>query len=94
MVEKYHISCLKKDLFRLKTFQNLLKIFIKSYNKKSNERYIFEVGTQYSGNLHELYNDLHFLNEIGKVDEVKKNYYTNGESNISIKSWISFEKNS
>ena len=26
MVEKYHISCLKKDLFRLKTFQNLFKI--------------------------------------------------------------------
>ena len=46
--------------------------FIRSYNEKNNEGYFLEVDVQYSEKSHKFHNDLPFLNEIKKVDKVKK----------------------
>ena len=63
---------LVEGFIQVEDLSEFIEDFIKSYNKKCNERYIFEVDTQYPDNLHELCNDLQFLNEIEKVDKVKK----------------------
>ena len=46
--------------------------FIKSYNEKSNERYILKVNVQYHENLHEHHNELPCWPKMKKVDKVKK----------------------
>ena len=46
--------------------------FIKSYNKESDKGYFLEVDIQYPENLHNLYNDLPFITERKKIEELKK----------------------
>ena len=49
----------------LKTFLNLVKAYIKSYNEESDEGSFLE-------KLHELHNDLPFLPERMKIEKVEK----------------------
>ena len=46
--------------------------FIKNYNEESNEEYFLEVYVQYPEKFHELHNDLPFLPERMKLEEVEK----------------------
>ena len=46
--------------------------FTKNYNEESNEGYFLEVDVQYPGKLHELHNDLPFLPERMKLENVEK----------------------
>ena len=46
--------------------------FIKNYNKESDERFFFEVDVQYFEKLHELHNDLTFLSERIKIENIEK----------------------
>ena len=46
--------------------------FIKSYNKETDEGYFLEVDVQYHGKLHELHNDLPFLQERMKIEQFEK----------------------
>ena len=46
--------------------------FIKNYNEERNERYFLEIDIQYPEKLHELHNDLPFLPERMKFEEVEK----------------------
>ena len=46
--------------------------FIESYNDESNERYFFEVDAQYPKKLHEIHNDLPFLQKRAKIHKVEK----------------------
>ena len=47
------------------------KDFIKNYTKDSHERYFLEVGAQYSEKLHYLHNDLQFLLQKMKIEQVE-----------------------
>ena len=49
--------------------------FIKNYNKESGEGYFLEVEVQHPEKLHELHNDLPFLPERMKIEEVEKLVY-------------------
>ena len=101
------IQCQKLSLSGFKWVEDLSKFnvdFIKSYNEQSSEGYFLEVDVQYPENLHETHNNLPFLPKIKKVDKVnkvvvnckikKRIYYTHKKSNRTIKSLISFAKNS
>ena len=44
-----------------KIFFNLMQILQKNYNKENNEQYFNEVDVQYLEKLHDLHNDLLFL---------------------------------
>ena len=78
--------------------------FIKNYNEESDEGYFLEVDVQYLEKLHELGNDLPFLPERMKIENVRKlvaNLHDKTEYVIhtkkfktGIKSWISFKKDS
>ena len=46
--------------------------FIKNYNEESNEGYFLEIYVQYPEKFHELHNDLPFLPERMKLEEVEK----------------------
>ena len=46
--------------------------FIKNYNEKSDEGYFLEIDIQYLEKLHELQNDLLFLPERIKIENVEK----------------------
>ena len=46
--------------------------FIKTYNEESDEEYFLEVDVQYLENIHELHNDLPFLSERMKIENVEK----------------------
>ena len=46
--------------------------FIKSYNEKSKEGYLFEVDIQYPENLHNAQNNSLFLSEKMKIEKVEK----------------------
>ena len=46
--------------------------FIKNYNEESDEGYFLEVDVQYPEQLHELHNDLLFLDERIKIEKVEK----------------------
>ena len=46
--------------------------FIKNYNEESDEGYFLKVDVQYPEKLHELHNDLPFLPERMKIEEVEK----------------------
>ena len=46
--------------------------FIKSYNEGSDKGYFLEADVQYTEKLHELHNDLPFLPERMKIENVKK----------------------
>ena len=46
--------------------------FIKNYNEESDEGYFLEVDVQYLEKLHELHNDLPFLLERIKIENVEK----------------------
>ena len=46
--------------------------FIKNYNEESDEGYFLEVDVQYLEKLHELHNDLPFLLERMKIENVEK----------------------
>ena len=43
------------------------KDFIKNYNEESGERYFLEIEVQYPEKIHELHNDLPFLQERKKI---------------------------
>ena len=49
--------------------------FSKNYNEKSDKGYFLEVDNKYTENLHKLHNDLSFLAEIMKIENVKKTEY-------------------
>ena len=46
--------------------------FIKTYSEENDEEYFLEVDVQYPKNLHKLYNDLAFLPERMKIENVEK----------------------
>ena len=46
--------------------------FSENYNKESDEGYFLEVGVQYFGKIHELYNDSLFLPERMKIGKKEK----------------------
>ena len=46
--------------------------FIKDYDEESDEGYFLEVDVQYFEKLHELHNDLPFLQERMKIEKIKK----------------------
>ena len=46
--------------------------FIKNYNEKSKEGYFFEVDVEYPKKLHELLNNLPFLQERMDIEKVEK----------------------
>ena len=46
--------------------------FIKNFNEESDEGYFLEADLQYLKKLHELHNDLSFLPERMKIEEVEK----------------------
>ena len=46
--------------------------FTKTYNEKSDDGYFLEVDVQYLQKVHKLYNDLPFLPERMKIENVKK----------------------
>ena len=48
------------------------EVFIKNFNEESDEGYFLEVDLQYLKKLHELHNDLPFLPERMKIEEVEK----------------------
>ena len=48
------------------------KYYVKDYNGISDERYFLEVSVQYTEKLHELHNDLPFLPERIKIENVEK----------------------
>ena len=48
------------------------KYYVKDYNGISDERYFLEVSVQYTEKLHELQNDLPFLPERIKIENVEK----------------------
>ena len=48
------------------------KDFIENYNEDSDKGYFVEVGVQYPKELHNLYNDLSFLPERMKIEQVEK----------------------
>ena len=58
-------------LNRLKIFFEFDKSFIKSYNDESDERYFLEVDVQYPEKLHDLHNDLLFLPERMKTENIQ-----------------------
>ena len=74
--------------------------FIKNYNEENDEGYFLKVDVQYSKNLHNLHNNIHFLSERMKIEKVEKlvvnlldkDCYSHRKFKTSIKSWISFEK--
>ena len=51
------------------------KCYIKDYNGISDKRYFLEVSVQYTEKLHELHNDLPFLPETIKIENVEKLFY-------------------
>ena len=53
------------------TFQ-LNEDFIKIYNQESDEKYFLEVDVQYPEKIHELHNDLPFLQERMKIEKTEK----------------------
>ena len=46
--------------------------FIKSYNEETDEGYFLEVDVQYPKKLHEIHNDLPFLQERIKIEKFEK----------------------
>ena len=46
--------------------------FVKHYNEKSDEGYLFEVDIQYPENLHDFYNGLQYLAKRMKIEKVEK----------------------
>ena len=52
------------------TFQ-LNEDFIKIYNQESDEKYFLEVDVQYPEKIHELHNDLPFLQERMKIEKTE-----------------------
>ena len=61
---------------------------IKKYNEESDERHLIEVDVQYLWNIHELHNDLPFLQErmkIGKVKNLVSNLHDKTEYVIHIR---------
>ena len=46
--------------------------FIKNYNEESDEKIFLKVSVQYAEKLHELHNDLPFLSERIKIENVEK----------------------
>ena len=49
-----------------------MKISLKNYNEESDKGYFLKVDVQHTKKLHELHNDLPFLNERMKTKKVKK----------------------
>ena len=77
--------------------------FIKNYNEESDEGYFLEVDVQHPKKLQQLHNDLPFLPERMKIENVKtlltnlhdKNEcYSHKKFKASSKSWINFEESS
>ena len=67
-----HKSCLWTNLNGLKIFLNLMKVLYKNYNEKGDKGYFLEVDAQYPEKWHNLHNDLPFLPEKMKTENVKK----------------------
>ena len=76
------------------------KGFIKTYNEKGKEQNFLEVDIQYPENIHNAQNKYHSYPIEQKVEKVlanlndKMNTYSHRIFKTSIKSWISFGKNS
>ena len=74
-----------------KRYSSICWRFHKNYNQESNEGCFLEVDVQYLEKLPEIYNDLPFLPERMKIENVKKfvaNWicYTHKKFKVSIKS--------
>ena len=57
---------------RIKDTSQFNEDFIKNYNEKSDEEYFLEVDVQYLETLHQLHNNLLFLPEGMKIENVEK----------------------
>ena len=100
MPQKLHVKNFKQD----EDISEFDESFIKNYNNESEEGYFIEVDFQYPENLHNLRNDSPFLPKRMKIEKVEKLVanlhdknelcYSQKKFETSIKSWISFEKNS
>ena len=66
MAGKCHITT-SKGFEWVEDVSEIDKILIKSYNEENDEGYFFEIGIQYSENLHNLHNYLPFLLERTKI---------------------------
>ena len=64
------------------------KNFIKNYKEESDERHFHKTGIQYSGNIHEFYNDLLFITGTMKIEKVEGLV-----TNLHDKNWICFSYN-
>ena len=62
----------ENNLEWIKDASQFNEYFIKKYNETSDEGYFLEVDFQYIEKLHELHNDLPFLQERMKIEKVKK----------------------
>ena len=73
MLQKLPVNCFK---WFENTFQFIVD-FIKCYNEGSVEEYFFEVYVQYPEKVCDLHNDLPFIPEIMKIENIEKFVYIN-----------------
>ena len=65
-------QCRKSFRLNLKDTSQFNEGFIKNYNEESDEGYFLEVDVQCPEKLHDLHNDLPFLNKRMKIEKVEK----------------------
>ena len=61
-----------KQFWGDKRYFSIIQDFVKNYNEESDEEYFLEVDVQYLEKLHEIVDDLPFLPERMKIEEMEK----------------------